>query len=303
MGYTAEQERLMYQARNVDLVEYFIRKGERVEKHDNRGRYKVRGYGGLYVRGCTYKWFNGNQEKGGTAIDCVMDVYNLDFWEAVSDLLGTSNIVTKTNVNEKKKVGPFKMPELNKDQHRAFAYLSKSREIRKEYIQYLLKNKLLFQEKEHGNAIFPFYDPKTNEIVGAEMVGTLDKVRFKQVVTNSKLGYGFSIKFGTSIHRICFFETAIDLLSYCCLEDDTDFLKTTLFVSMAGCKKSVVHHYLDMYPKKPCYVCVDNDKAGHKFIISLSQELEFYLKCPTYQYEDWNDMLRKIKRKKLEDNK
>ncbi|WP_113675813.1 DUF3991 and TOPRIM domain-containing protein [Vallitalea guaymasensis] len=294
MGYTKEQEKLIYDARNVDLVEYFTRKGERVEKHDNKGRYKVRGHGGLYVRGCTYKWFSGGS---GTAISCVMEVYNLSFWDSISDLLGTSNIITQKKDYVKKKVGTFKLPELNKDQHRAIAYLTKTRGINKEYIQYLLKNKLLFQEKEHGNAIFPFYDPMTERIVGAEVIGTLDKVRFKQVREYSELGYGFSIKFSNNIDKICFFETAIDLMSYCCLEEDKEFLKTTLFVSMAGLKPSVVHNYLDLYKVKKCYICVDSDNAGFNFTINLSQELDFYVKYPTREYKDWNDMLRKIKRK------
>ncbi|GKX32344.1 hypothetical protein SH1V18_48240 [Vallitalea longa] len=297
MGYTPEQKKLIYDARNVDLVEYFTRKGECVEKHDTKGRYKVRGYGGLYIRGCTYKWFTGG--KGGTSIDCVMEVYNLDFWDAVSDLLGTSNIVSKKEhyMNEKKKNVTFELPELNKDQHRAIAYLMKTRGINKKYIQYLVKNGLLFQQKEYGNAIFPFYDPITGKIVGAEIVGTLDKVRFKQVGEGSKIGYGFSIKFGTNVDKICFFETTIDLLSYCCLEDNIEFLKTTLFVSMAGLKSSVINNYLEIYnDMKSCYVCVDNDNAGFEFIVNLSQELDFYLRCPTREYKDWNDMLRKIKR-------
>lgn len=274
-------EEMIYNARNVDLKQYFDSKGYKTEK-ENKGRYRISGFGGLIVHNCTYYRFSTNTE--GNAIDCLVNEFGYSFKNAVLELLGHS-FTTENHIIKIVESKPFEMPPLNKDQRRAFAYLNKTRKIDKELISWLLHNKLLFQDSEYNNCIFPFYDENKN-IVGAEIIGTLDKKRFKKIGENSKLGYGFEFSKGTP-NKACFFESAIDLLSFICLHKESDFINDTLFVSLGGLKKEIIYRIHRQI--KDIYICVDNDIKVFKFITTLSHEIEFKTKFSFLK--DWNDDL------------
>lgn len=276
----------IWKARNTDLMNYFYRKGYKLKK-EPKNRWRVCGYGGLIVYGCTYYHFS--TETHGNAVDCLVNVFKYDFKDAVQELLGYDVIKTQNSTEKKKIDGKFHLPILKKDQHRAFAYLNKTRKIDKDIISWLLHNQLLFQDIK-GNCVFPWYNEDFS-IVGAEIVGTLDKIRFKQIAEGSLLGYGFSIKYGVT-KKAFFFESAIDLLSFICLNDKTN-INNSIFVSLGGLKKEAIIKIKDVYKDIELTTCFDNDEAGINFTKIISEEFKISVLSPTLK--DWNDDLKALK--------
>lgn len=286
-------------ARKANLVEYFRSKGYKVEKVDNE-RYKVRGFGGLYIKNenCYYCF---SAERGGNSIECLMNELNFDFVNAVKELLNYSTSDLKRNkiINKKEKNHIFKMPELNKDQHRVFAYLNKTRGIDGKLIAELIKNNLLFQTKKFGNIVFP-YRNFNKEIVGAEIVGTTQTKRFKKIDKNTDDLTAYWLQYGEP-KKIFVFESPIDLLSFICLnEKEKEFLSNSIFLSMSGLKYSVVKAFLEHFRPKQLYICIDNPThSNEKDTVAISNFMKHFEKPNGEKVirllpknKDWNDDLK-----------
>jgi len=273
----------IWKARNTDLKTYFSSRGYKIKK-EPKDRWRVSGYGGLIIYGCTYYHFS--TDTSGNAIDCLVNIFNYSFKDAVQELLNYP-LIDSVHYEESRVKLLFNLPELNKNQHRAFAYLNKTRKIDKDIISWLLHNKLLFQDTK-GNCVFPWYD-ENNTIVGAEIVGTLDKLRFKQIAEGSQIGYGFCIKYGFP-NKAYFFESAIDLLSYITINKAN--LNDSIFLSLGGLKKEAIFKVKDTYRGVNLITCFDNDKAGINFTKIVSEELEINTLIPTLK--DFNDDLKSL---------
>ena len=160
------------------------------------------------------------------------------------------------------------------------------------------QNKLLFQESETNNIIFPMYD-ENKEIVGAELCGTLSDKRFKGIKAGSKYGYGFNINPTQSeiIKIILFFESAIDLLSFFDMKKlENKGLKNCLLVSLAGLKDNIIKHYLDSFNNAvELYLCVDNDTAGINFVNEIKTQIND-VKTLLPNCKDWNDQLKLVRK-------
>jgi DNA primase len=184
---------------------------------------------------------------------------------------------------------------------RAIAYLNKHRGIDYEIIKWLIRNKLLYQEKMTNNIIFPMYD-KTGEIVGADLHGTLtdEKFKFKKIAAGSKYGYGYNINPSQSetIKFMLFFESSIDLLSFWNIKrTENKNLEDCLLISMAGLKENIIDHFLNAF-KSPLttVLCVDNDEAGVNFTKAVLERLEgVRTLTPQSRYKDWNEQLQSLR--------
>lgn len=290
----------IWKARNVYLPSFFLSRGYELKK-DGHDRFRVVGFGGLILYNCTFYWHSKNLK--GNSIDCLMAVFNYSFEEAVEALIGfkasDSFISAPATINsvQIKQINDFSLPELSSNQHRVFAYLSKTRKIHNDIIVFLLKNKLLFQDLR-CNCVFPFYN-ENNTIVGAELVGTLSSVRFKGVVAGSDERYGFNIRLG-SPRSLYVFEAPIDLLSYLCLFPDVFSQGNSYFLSLGGLKRSVLDTFLSFYQFENIYLCLDNDKEGVNgkkgwggldFADSLRSSLSFSPCFPPDPFKDWNEVL------------
>lgn len=286
----------VWKARNSNLPEFFRFAGYDL-KQEPRNRFRVIGYGGLILYNCTFYWYS--KDLKGNAVDCLMAFFNYTFDKAVGVLLGFSSSDHSYAFAPDALPAPvFKMPDLSINQHRAFAYLSRSRGIRNDLIVYLLKNKLLFQDFR-GNCVFPFYN-ESNIIVGADLVGTLSTVSFKGVVPGSDETYGFNIRVG-SPDALYVFEAPIDLLSYICLFYDVFSQGNSYFLSLGGLKRNVLESFLRRFSFDQVFMCVDNDKegvngkekgwGGRDFADSLRSSLDFIDCFPPDPFKDWNDVL------------
>lgn len=321
-GFTKEQ---IYEARNADLEMYFMRKGYSLTPHGN-SRFYVDGIKGLVVKGAYYKNFYADG-KGGNAIDCLVNTFDMEFSEAVADLLGV-DVPTKTDRNisryqtkpkssesknvktspinvehkdavaadsvnseqSEKKEATFTPPPHQSDKRRVIAYLTKTRKIPMPVVDVLLKSKHLYQD-DKGNCVFPWFDD--GKMVGAEVVGTLSEVRFKKIPSGSKEGYGFVLPYPAEQKEpgaLFFFESAIDLMSYVAIHG---WLEGSWYISMGGLKKSIMNNYMERYPKAFVFLCCDQDVRAFRFVASVIPDLKFTLLLPPLLQEGKRQLVLK----------
>jgi hypothetical protein len=302
---------LLHQARQTDIVEW-------LRQNDPALYGKLRRVGSEYtledmdsIRIDGHKWYRFSQDTGGNAIDFLTHIYNISDKEAIIrltgvDLTGKEKSAPKPKedgAKEKKEEPPragnvrefdFNAIELNADQRRVIAYLTKNRGISAAVVLDEIKQKRLFQEAGTGNAIFAMLD-ETGAIVGADCVGTLSFTRFKGIKTGSKYGYGYNTGERQEPRYILYFESAIDLLSFITIERERGKpLTGCLLVSMAGLKAAIVGQTLKVFGEsaaRPVF-CVDNDNAGNRFIAEILLAYpNAIVRQPDKDYKDWNDQL------------
>lgn len=284
---------IISQARMSDLYTFLNSSGLKMTKA-GYNRYNVTDIPGITILNNVYFYFY--DDSWGNAVDFLTNFLNYDFKEAVYALTGFSTPLPIHSLSNTVKIAqtasePFVMPLLNDYEPRVIAYLNKSRSIHIGLIKSFINHKLLFQTKEYGNCLFPWYF--NGEIVGAEVVGTLDKKRFKKILIGSKGGYGFNFSHpkSTSINYLYFFESAIDLMSYLSLYK---IEYNILYISMAGLKPSKIEFFSNLYPKAEIHLCLDNDNVANKFIKNLGDMYSFEITLPPSPYKDFNDQLRNI---------
>lgn len=285
---------LIYKARNANLPEYLISRGEPLVQKGSRYRHKE--HDSLVFTNNMYYW--NSKSEYGNAIDFLVNYYQMGFESAVNELLGASPIDTIKAHDPTNKFS-FGDIETNENMSRAIAYLNKTRGINSKIIQSVLDKKLLYQEAKTNNIVFAMTD-ENSSVVGAEISGTLSDIRFKGVSKGSKYGYGFNIKFGESPKYLLPFECAIDLLSFIDIEKGKGkTLDNCLLVSMAGLKKNVIDKMMMVYGKMQIVMCVDNDSAGKNFIQEVNKSYnDIKVLKPIIPFKDWNDQLNKNDKKK-----
>ena len=292
---------LIQQARQTNLANYLISLGTPLKQEGKRYRHKE--HNSLIFTENTYFW-NSRQEKGN-AIDYLVNHMNMTFVDSVLAL-------TSTSTNEKNYISPVTRPptapakgfvlddsSLNPNLHKAKSYLTETRKIEENIINFLIEKNLILQEKQTNNIIFLMCDENNNP-VGAELQGVTKK-RFKGIMKNSKYGYGFNVKFSDSniFDYALFFESAIDLISFIDYKQNhqnKSLENCIILVSMGGLKKNVVKHTLKAFKCDKVVLCVDNDEAGRKFKDEIEGVgIEFLQHSPDVKYKDWNEQLMAVK--------
>ena len=146
--FTDEQKQ---KAASVDLEAFLRSRGERLI---SSGRDK-RLASDHSVTICGNEWYDHAEEKGGTAVSFVQRHYGIGYAEAVTTLLGDELGVAYPQRSEKlAKPKPFALPPANKNMHRVFAYLCKTRGIDRDVISAFAKEHLIYEDAEYHNAVF-----------------------------------------------------------------------------------------------------------------------------------------------------
>jgi len=117
---------------------------------------------------------------------------------------------------------------------------------------------------------------------------------------DSKYGYGFNVRFShdNTFKYALFFESAIDLISFVDYKQNHQgkSLDGCILISMAGLKKNVVKHMLEVFKCDKVVLCVDNDEAGRKFKNEIEGAgIDFLERSPDVKYKDWNEQLMAVK--------
>lgn len=294
--FTDEEKQL---ANSVDLAEYLRVRGEKLERAGRE--YKLiysddsGSHDSITIRGST--WFDHKNQTGGGAIKFMQYHYGMDFPTAVQELLGqrvtslSSVPLKSTKQSEKQK--DFRLPEANDNMHRVFAYLIKQRFIAPEVITHFAKRKLLYEDKEHHNAVFVGADengvPRQAHKRGTATFGK----SFRQTVEGSDTRYSFA-HFGES-EKLFVFEAPIDMLSYLTLYPEN--WQEHSYIAMNGVYENAVLTALKGHENLfEIAICTDNDVGGIDSADRLSDILEEKgyadIKRLVPEFKDWNECLK-----------
>lgn len=274
--------------------------------------------GGQYlhyrVKGSSYVYLpNGRSGRVYDPINFVEEFMNLSFNDAVEFLTkGMSfdgdfkpqpkkpKVVKEPLTKERleKMVDAYEFPEVDmvKDKGKVAWYLKNTRAIDKDIVDWLLQKRLVRQDSKN-NAVFVWYDHR-GEIAGCDRNGTYigkSGKRFKGVHQPSVRDLGFKLKNGEPT-KMYVFESAIDLISYYCLNRGKDKLKNALFVAMGGNRNDfIIDNYQLLYPNcKEIIICVDNDEGGEEMVQAIDGKHEFVRETP--RNKDWNEDLIESKK-------
>lgn len=294
-----EEEKMT--ANSVDLSDFLRVRGEKLERAGRE--YKLiysddsGSHDSITIRGS--KWFDHKNQTGGGAIKFMQYHYGMDFPTAVQELLGqratslSSVPLKSTKQSEKQK--NFRLPEANDNMHRVFAYLIKQRFIAPEVITHFAKRKLLYEDKEHHNAVFVGVDengvPRQAHKRGTATFGK----SFRQTVEGSDTKYSFA-HFGKS-EKLFVFEAPIDMLSYLTLHPEN--WQEHSYIAMNGVYENAVLTALKGHSNlSEIVICTDNDVGGIDAADRLSDILEESgyadIKRILPTNKDWNEDLKQL---------
>lgn len=286
-------------ANSVDLADFLRLRGEKLERAGRE--YKLiyndgsGSHDSITIRGST--WFDHKNQVGGGAIKFMQYHYGMDFPTAVQELLGQRitplSPVPQRTIVQKEKPREFKLPEANENMHRVFAYLIKQRFIAPDIISFFAKNRTLYEDKEHHNAVFVGVDedevPRQAHKRGTATFGK----SFRQTVEGSDTKYSFS-HFGKS-NKLFVFEAPIDMLSYLTLYPEN--WQQHSYIAMNGVYENAVLTALKGHSNlSEILICTDNDIGG----IDAADRLRDILKEKGYadikrlvpEFKDWNECLK-----------
>ena len=286
--FTEEQKR---QAANTDLEVWLQRRGEKLIASGKDKR--LASDHSVTVRG--HRWYDHAAEQGGNAISFLQRQYNMSFQDAMTELLGNAPVTRVETYpspqREEREQKPFVLPPANADMHRVFAYLIKQRHIDRDVLSAFAREGLIYEDAEHHNAVFVGKD-ESGKPRHAHMRSTNSFAPpFRLNVEGGDPQYSFH-HIGTD-GSLFVFEAPIDLLSYLTL-CPTDWEESS-YVACCGTSIQPVLKMLErMTQADTAYLCLDNDKAGHKAAERMTEELEAHgLKIVrlTPELKDWNEDL------------
>ena len=296
MGYIYFSEEQKIRANSVDLVDFLLRRGEKLLP-SGRDR-RLDSDHSVTVRG--NEWYDHEIEKGGSSISFVQHFYGLSFPEAVTMLLnGEQGEGYKQSENRAKELPkPFALPSANQDMRRVFAYLLKKRFLDPSVISTFARAGLLYESlepsndgtKQYHNAIF----------VGKDENGIARHAHKKGIYTfgNSYRGniegsdprYSFHWKGTDDILYV--FESPIDMLSYISLHKEG--WQRHCYVALCGVGRQALFQMLKENPNiQKIYLCLDHDIPGMKAAERIKEELVeiggHMVEEERSDYKDWNE--------------
>ena len=248
-------------ANSIDIINYAVNVGLD-PKRVGANSYHIKGYGGLYINPSSNEWNCFSQNKGGGPIQFIMFIEDKTWVEAVKTSLKDEykRAINSNKIKAKEEErGDFILPKKNNTYKHIIAYLIQTREIDKDIVYKLIKDRKLYEDKKR-NCVFVGYDRRDISRY-ANIRSTKPKSAFKGEVRNSDKSYSFSIK-GVS-EKVYVFESPIEILSYLTIMKLYDNDPKHHMVSLGGVTDKALARYLkDNMDIKDIVCCLNNDKAG-----------------------------------------
>lgn len=221
------------------------------------------------------KWYWWSRGIGGvSALDYLIKVKGYSFLEAANILLKEIPESIKEHSERKKGAEREKellLPKRNRDENIVRWYLLE-RGIDETIINSCIKDGILYESREHHNAVFIGKDEK-GKARYANIRGTFGE--FKGEAYGSDKRYSFRLLAEKDCKSLHLFESAIDLLSYATYRKHTGMeYKGENLLSLAGVyqpKKEIANSkipialnlFLEKHPEvNKVYLHLDNDKTG-----------------------------------------
>ena len=314
--YTQEQ---IDKANQTNLEEFLQQKGEHLRKTGSESvliyKDSTGEHDSISVRG--NRWYDHKNMRGGYPLKFMQEFYGMNFRTAMQELLNGEEpeLGRKKNTEQEKpkvseetevngntakcedgtKKSEFKLPEKDSNMKRLFAYLLKTRFISKDVVKSFVEQKILYQEKEHGNVVFVGTD-KDGVPKSACKKSTAEQAKgFRMTVAGSDCRYGFCWRGESS--KLYVFEASIDLMSFITLRNDE--WKADSFLALDGLSAKPLLQFLeDQKNIYEIFLCLDYDAAGmeacdklNDILIEKGYEAE-KIKRKYPLYKDWNEQLK-----------
>ena len=296
---------VLAELRKVDALSYLLQYEGQELKSEGANRYRLKSNHSCTVSG--RGWYDfGTGEGGKSAIDFLVKMRGYSLSEAC-EIVGGAKIAIVPHTSQERKTGKFEMPEPNATCGRVIKYLL-GRGIDKDIIMFCIENKLLYEAKDYGSAVFVGYDE--NDIVKYGFIrGTLDTSSFRREVDFSQKKYGFRIaKSENTILNIS--EAIIDGLSVATLYKLSGYdWNSQNYLPLGGVyqkgttddrkqldKYPSILRYLGEYPPpEQINIWFDNDPIGREASEYLREELlqicdNVKIRLPS-RGKDWNGYL------------
>ena len=314
--YTQEQ---IDKANQTNLEEFLQQKGEHLRKTGSESvliyKDSTGEHDSISVRG--NRWYDHKNMRGGYPLKFMQEFYGMNFRTAMKELLhgeepelGRKRNAEqeKPNVSEKNEVNgntakcedgtkksEFKLPEKDSNMKRLFAYLLQTRFLSKDVVKSFVEQKILYQEKEHGNVVFVGTD-KDGVAKSACKKSTAEQSKsFRMTVAGSDCKYGFCWRGESS--KLYVFEAAIDLMSFITLRNDE--WKEDSFLALDGLSAKPLLQFLEEQKNiHEIFLCLDYDAAGTEACDKLKDILiengydREKIKREYPLYKDWNEQLK-----------
>ena len=314
--YTQEQ---IDKANQTNLEEFLQQKGEHLRKTGSESvliyKDSTGEHDSISVRG--NRWYDHKNMRGGYPLKFMQEFYGMNFRTAMQELLNGEEpeLGRKKNTEQEKpkvseetevngntakcedgtKKSEFKLPEKDSNMKRLFAYLLKTRFISKDVVKSFVDQKILYQEKEHGNIVFVGTD-KEGVPKSACKKSTAEHAKgFRMTVAGSDCRYGFCWRGESS--KLYVFEAAIDLMSFITLRNDE--WKADSFLALDGLSPKPLLQFLEEQKNiHEIFLCLDYDVAGIETYDKLKDILieKGYvaekIKRQYPLYKDWNEQLK-----------
>lgn len=270
-------------ARKANLPEYLTSKGHTLKREGKQ--FRVEGATGLIVTGCC--WYSHAQQRGGNALDYVIEMEGRPFAEAVAALKGFSDQGESAGPGKGEKHSVFLLPLRNSNDNRAISYLVKTRGIPYDVLEPYVANGRVYESEKH-NCVFTGVDHDTGEARYAFQRSTIPRSGIMFESSGSDKRYSFSIR-GSS-EALFIFESAIDLFSYMSMNVSGCHGNFSM-LSLGGLSSTALDHFCKSGSVKHVVFCLDNDspadeayeRMGGKY---ASLGYMVYRHIPTYK--DWN---------------
>lgn len=314
--YTQEQ---IDKANQTNLEEFLQQKGERLRKTGSESvliyKDSTGEHDSISVR--RNRWYDHKNMRGGYPLKFMQEFYGMNFRTAMQELLNGEEpeLGKKKNTEQEKpkvseetevngntakcedgtKKSEFKLPEKDSNMKRLFAYLLQTRFLSKDVVKGFVEQKILYQEKEHGNIVFVGTE-KDGVPKSACKKSTAEQTKsFRMTVAGSDCRYGFCWRGESS--KLYVFEAAIDLMSFVTLRNDE--WKADSFLALDGLSSKPLLQFLeDQKNIYEIFLCLDYDVAGIEACDKLKDILieKGYvtekIKREYPLYKDWNEQLK-----------
>ena len=315
--YTKEQ---IDKANQTDLEEFLQRKGERLKRTGSESVLVYKDSTGehdsISIR--KNRWYDHKNMRGGYPLKFMQEFYGMNFRTAMKELLHgeepelgrKKNNENEKNVSQSEKTyaqenqeqiyfpsekSEFILPEKDNNMKRVFAYLLKTRFISKDVVKSFVDQKILYQEKEHGNVVFVGTDKDGVPKSACKKSAAEQTKGFRMTVAGSDCRYGFCWRGESS--KLYVFEAAIDLMSFITLKNDD--WKTDSFLALDGLSSKPLLQFLEEQKNiHEIFLCLDYDAAGIEtcdklkdILIEKGYEVE-KIKREYPLYKDWNEQLK-----------
>jgi len=301
MGYVDKAE--LKKIREINAFEYLSSCEPQELKRIGANEYCLRSHDSLHVNeNGKWHWLS-HGESGYTALDFLIKVYGMELPQAVEALGGKT--IEKRPPPPPQTKEPLILPPKHADNKRVFSYLTYTRKISPEVVNWCIEHGFIYETADYHSACFVGYDGETAKY--ANLRGTLGN--FKGECKNSDKRYSFNITPNANSDTLYVCESAIDALSIATLKIPT--WRNYYYLSLGGASNIgerlplALEKFLKTHEGvRYIRLCLDNDRTGQESSLQIQKlltdyEVESY---PPSVAKDWNQYLvsREVRKKKAE---